>query len=435
MAFDTTPNVIVVLADDLGYGDLGFTGHPYARTPNIDRMSQEGTVLDQFRVCPTCSPTRGTMMTGRNSYRFGITDAFKGFLPDQEITIAETLKANPNADYLTGAFGKWHMSTTGGKGYGATTAERSAPWYQGFDTSFITQSEVPTYTYTDNKSAYFTGPGKTAQAPKIGDSSEIIVDQVVPFLNKAVAADRPFFAYVAFNTPHNPVVADPNYVGNFTGKFDAAYQSNVQAMDAQIGRLRQNLERLGQTDNTMILFTSDNGPKAGKVEGGSTGGLRGGKQTLWDGGVRMPSIFLYPQLLPNPQKLTTAVGVADVLPTIAELTGSPAPKNRPMDGISFASFLTTKQTTGFSPRRPDENKIFGKYLGKASVVDNSFKAVRDSSTGAWTLFNITDDPFETKNLAKDSFYSSKVAQYKLEWTQWNDSVANSLTGADYLTGL
>lgn len=426
--FDPTPNVIIMLADDLGWGDVGFTNSSTSgaqRTPHLDAMAAEGMVLDQMRCSgPTCSPTRASLLTGRNHQRMGITDAFRGFLPDQEVTIAEMLNDNPQADYLTGVFGKWHLSSAS-SGFTSTTLERSAPWYQGFDESFVTYAEAPSYTYTDNRRAYFTGPGRREQTPQLGDSSTIIMNKALGFMERAIAQDKPFFAYLPFHTPHNPIVANPDYVGLFPGDPTADRKSAVTAMDAEVGRMRSRLAELGQADNTMILFTSDNGPK--QPGPGSVAGLRGGKQTLWDGGLRVPGILLDPQAGLQGRS-SVPVSTSDFLPTIAAATGSPLPKtglsNRRLDGIDFMPLLKSGAT-----ERGDANPIFFRYLNKAAVVNDQHKVVRDSLTGSWQLFNVRLDPFETRNLAAQ--LPSIASNLRQRWESWNVTVQNSLLGMDY----
>lgn len=286
------PNVILIMADDLGYGDVGFNGNTIIKTPHMDTMAASGMKLTNFYAGgPVCSPTRGTCLTGRHYFRYGIFSANIGHLPAAEITLPELLKEE---GYATGHFGKWHIGTLSktlsSKGEGRKPAlNYSPPAAHSYETSFVTESSVATWAPEGNKGSaknpyYFNG--KVEQENISGDDSRVIMDRVVPFIETAVSEKKPFLSVIWFHAPHEPVKAGPEYKKMYSeyseGKQD--YYGCITAMDDQIGRLQEKLKALKVDDNTIILFCSDNGPE-GKAETdknpGTTGGLRGRKRSLY----------------------------------------------------------------------------------------------------------------------------------------------------------
>ena len=275
------------MADDMGWGDAGYNGHTVLKTPHLDNVAAEGLVFNRFySAAPVCSPTRGSVLTGRHPFRYGIYYANVGKLPQSEVTLAEVLKMS---GYVTGHFGKWHLGTLsrtvrdsnrGGKG--DDTSHYSPPWHHGFDVCFSTEAKVPIWDpmITPERAAggvgqnqlpgefygsyYWTGEGCMETQNLEGDDSRVIMDRVIPFISDAVSRDRPFFAVVWFHTPHSPVVAGQEYLNQYPDleQNQRHYYGTLTAMDEQIGRLRKELEDLHVARNTMIWFTSDNGPAA-----------------------------------------------------------------------------------------------------------------------------------------------------------------------------
>ena len=308
------PNIILIMSDDLGYGDTGFNGHPVIRTPHLDQLRQEGGRFTRFYAGgPVCSPTRGTCLTGRHYARYGVTHANAGRLPVQEVTLPQLCKP---MGYRCGHFGKWHLGTMttqvrdSNRGGPEHTDEFSPPWLHGFDTCFSTEAKVPTWDpmrvpdepenlrdHTPGKpfgTRYWDQHGQPVDDNLEGDDSRVIVDRAEPFIRQSVAEDAAFLAVVWFHAPHAPVVAGPDDRAMYADRCtqEQHYFGCVTAMDEQIGRLNQLVKDLGVADNTVIWFCSDNGPEGSgdpSRDGrnrGVTGGLRGRKRSLFNGGVQ-----------------------------------------------------------------------------------------------------------------------------------------------------
>ncbi len=280
-------NVVLLMADDLGWGDVGYYGGP--STPTLDAMSNSGLRFDRFySAAPQCSPTRGSVMTGRHPSRYEITAANQGHLPAAETTLAELAQTQ---GWLTGHFGRWHLVTLSktvpdsNRGGTDGAGDYSPPWDNGFEECFSTEAKVPTWdpmvdpaTGGSYGTSYWTGPGDRVETGLEGDDSRVIMDRVVPFISKTPSQERPFLAVVWFHAPHKPVVADPTLP---TASESDAYRSTVANMDREIGRMLEHLEALGIAGQTMVSFCSDNGPT--KDGPGSTGPFHGQKHSLREG--------------------------------------------------------------------------------------------------------------------------------------------------------
>jgi arylsulfatase A-like enzyme len=213
------------MADDLGWGDTGYNGHPVLRTPNLDRMAAKGIRFERFYSgAPVCSPTRGSCLTGRHPYRYGIYDANSGHMQHEELTLAEFLQAH---GYITGHFGKWHLGTLtteikdSNRGRPGDSAHFSPPWENGFDVCFSTEAKVPTYWQEDAYSTYgtyyWTGPEERVEVAEVkGDDSRLIMDRVLPFITDSVNRKRPFLSVIWFHAPHLPVISAPPYTDGYT---------------------------------------------------------------------------------------------------------------------------------------------------------------------------------------------------------------------------
>jgi len=251
------PNIILCMCDDLGWGDTGYNGHPVLKTPNLDDMAASGIRFDRwYSGAPVCSPTRGSCITGRHPYRYGIFTANSGHMKKQEITLAEALKTQ---GYATGHFGKWHMGTLtteindSNRGRPGATEHYSPPWDNGFDVCFSTEAKVPTWDPMKNPGSdsfygtyYWRQDGNyvAIDSPELaGDDSRVIMDQAIPFIRNAVARKKPFLAIIWFHTPHKPVVAGPEYKAMYSAHSSGEqdYYGCVTAMDEQVGRLRHGI--------------------------------------------------------------------------------------------------------------------------------------------------------------------------------------------------
>ena len=280
------PNIVLVMCDDLGWGDVGFNGNKIIRTPHLDAMAKNSLRFERFyAAAPVCSPTRGSCITGRHPYRYGVYFANTGHMKTEELTLAELLKEH---GYATGHFGKWHLGTLtkteteANRGGPRGIKNFSPPQVNGFDVCFSTESKVPTWdpmlrpktskskTWWDPAkdnvpygTAYWNEKGARVTENLRGDDSRVIMDRAIPFIRAAAKKEQPFFTIVWFHAPHLPVVAGPEYTKLYAKheKFAQHYYGCITALDEQVGRLRKELRTLGIADNTLVTFCSDNGPE------------------------------------------------------------------------------------------------------------------------------------------------------------------------------
>ena len=426
------PNIILIMADDLGYGDVGFNGNEIIKTPAMDKMAASGMKFTNFYAGgPVCSPTRGTVLTGRHYFRYGIFSANIGHMPKQEIVLSEMLKEQ---GYATGHFGKWHLGTLhkekSPKGPKRKPLENySPPSFHSYDESFVTESAVGTWNptvggrYIDNP-YYYNGVEETENLD--GDDSRVIMDRVIPFIEKAAAKKQPFLSVVWFHTPHEPVIAGPEYKKMYAeyseGKQD--YYGCITAMDDQIGRLQAKLEELNIDDNTIIWFCSDNGPE-GKTQtdnrAGSTGGLRGRKRSLYCGGVGVPSYVVWPGKVKSGTTSNYISGTLDYVPTIMDVLNIEMPDDRPIDGISLVPMIEGKETS-----RPKPFPFM--HRGKAVWIQGDLKFMTHGKKVA-EVYNLRTDRFEENNLIDQ--YRDEAMVMDTHIMDWNLSCKESHAGKDY----
>ncbi len=431
------PNIVLVMADDLGYGDVGFLGGEAIATPHLDRLAADGITWRRFYAgSPVCSPSRAMVLTGRHAHRLGITGANAGHMPGAEITLAEALR---DRGYRTGHFGKWHLGTLttqrpdSNRG-GPTPRGRShfaPPREHGFDVNVSTEAKVPTWDPyfeplnnrnrswwdplgpNDRRQAYGTAYWSRGQyVPGLleGDDSRIILDFALPFIRDTVAEQRPFLAVVWFHSPHRPVVSgDRDRAPYDDGRTSHAqhYAGTVAALDAQIGRLRDELRRLGVVDETLIWFWSDNGPEGfSKVKPGSPGPFRGRKATLYEGGIRVPCALVWPEMVRPGRVINEPAAGVDVLPTLLELLGDEPIDDRTYDGRSLAGWLVDQPTPrdeplGFLYRNRGAWVLRRHKLiveGLANDIVTADLADAQPSDLEVELYDLRDDPAESRNL-------------------------------------
>ncbi len=408
------PNVILLMADDLGYGDVGFQGNQIIRTPHLDAMAAGGLVFQRFyAAAPVCSPTRASCLTGRNGMRCGVPDANTGCLDAGEVTIAETLR---ELGYRTGHFGKWHLGTLtntsrdGNRGRVGNHRDFSPPQQHGFERCFSTEAKVPTFdpmwkprgavsplgwsAIRDERdarpfgSSYWNEQGVAVTENLRGDDSRVIMDRVIPFVRDAVARQQPFLAIVWFHAPHLPVVAGPRYATLYQvyPEYVRNYFGCVTAMDEQIGRLRSELRALGVAEHTLVAMTSDNGPEGDALAPGSTGGLRGRKRDLYEGGIRVPAIFEWPQRI-RPGVTSFPAVTSDYVPTVLDLVGAAPAADRPLDGWSLVPLFD-----GNSPG--DQRAIVFQYRRQLAVCESRFKLISQNGGQTWELYDLNTDRSE-----------------------------------------
>jgi arylsulfatase A-like enzyme len=445
VAESARPNVVLCMADDHGWGDTGYNGHPFLRTPQLDAMAANGIRFDRwYAAAPVCSPTRGSVLTGRHPFRYGITYANTGMLKSEEICIAELLKEK---GYRTGHFGKWHVGalTTkvkdANRGGPKGAAVFSPPWDNGFDTCFSTESKVPTFDpmLTPSKvsreskgkpgspygTAYWTGLDERVPDDELrGDDSGLIVDRTLRFVAEAAKEKKPFLAVVWFHAPHTPVVADAAHRGLYPdhpkGLYGQHYHGCISAIDDAMGRLREGLAANGVADNTMLWYSSDNGPESGASSGAGTAAhFRGRKRSLYEGGVRVPGLLVWPARVKTPRIVTQPCVSSDYFPTVLDALGIDLPK-RPYDGISLLPLIDGIQKTRPQPIGFDSK-------GVATWNDNRYKLVQ--SKKSVELYDLKADASESKNIAEA--HPEKVANMQKALAAWRASVANSANGGDY----
>lgn len=419
------PNVILIMCDDLGWGDVGFNGNKTIKTPHLDAMAKNGLVFNRFYAASAvCSPTRGSVLTGRNPIRIGVPTANAGHLRESEKTIAEHLKKR---GFATGHFGKWHLGTF-------TKTERDSnrggkpnqdqhftqPTDHGYDTYFATEAKVPTFdpmikpmnhpakTWWDPVdqvahqvaygTAYWSPKGKVTNNLE-GDNSRVIMDRVLPFIKKAASEEQAFFTTIWFHTPHLPVVAGPEMTKMYRGfsKYEQHYYGCISAMDLQVGRLRSTLRELGIHRNTMIWFCSDNGPEGSKNNApGSAGHLRGRKRDLYEGGIRVPALLEWPHKIAPNQSTDLPAFTSDYLPTILEWVHIPFQETKtPLDGMSLASLIESQEENRPIP-------MAFQYGNKRAWIQNRFKlhvSNFNKPNPAITLFDIKSDPSESNDIS------------------------------------
>ena len=435
------PNVVLVMADDLGWGDLGVQGHPHLHTPHLDQMAADGARFTRFHAAaPVCSPTRASCLTGRHPYRADIPTANRGHLREDELTLPSLLK---DAGYRTGHFGKWHLGTLtttlveSNRGGPRGAAHYAPPWERGFDACFSTEAKVPTFnpmkhpqTGAPYGTHYWTGPEQRVERDLDGDDSKLIVDRALPFLRRAVADEQPFFCVVWFHAPHLPCVASEADRARYR-EFDEAtqhYFGCITAMDEQVGRLRTELRAMGVARNTLVSFCSDNGPegKAGSAPG-SAGHLSGRKRDLLEGGIRVPGLMEWPAKI-RPGNTTVPAVTSDYLPTLLEIIGAKPADDRPLDGLSLLPLFRGQmkkrgQPIGFQSGSQvawveDQFKLWGRGKGKQL---NQLPALK--------LFDLVADPGEKNDVSAQ--HPEVLARMARELKAWRASVGVSDRGEDY----
>ena len=431
------PNIILMMCDDLGWGDTGFNGNKIIKTPELDKLADQGVNMKHFYAGgPVCSPTRGTCLTGRHYWRYGIWFANQGHLPKEEITVAQILKEK---GYVTGHFGKWHLGTLdkniSSKGKSRNPEVNFAPpWERHYDRSFVTESAVCTWDPGYGKRAKdnaFYDDGKPTMENLKGGAARVVMDRVIPFIEQAVSEKKPFLSVVWFHAPHEDIQAGPKYLKMYEGYNEAAhYYGCITELDEQVGRLQEKLKELGVYENTLQFFTSDNGPE-GKTpkndntrRAGVTGGFKGRKRDLYDGGVRVPSLIIWPGKIKPGTVINTPASTLDYLPTIANIVGFKMPDNRPVDGMDLMPIAKgqVNERANAIPFR------IGKLAG---IVKGKFKLLTKSMTNSSSdiLYDLGKDWQESNNVAVDN--PEIVSALKKELAAFLDSAEKSHSGGDY----
>lgn len=407
------PNVILIITDDQGYGDLGIHNNPNINTPTIDAFARQSIRFNNFHVSPVCAPTRSSLMTGRYSLRTGVRDTYNGgaIMAPSEFTLAEMLK---KVNYKTGIFGKWHL----GDNY------PSRPSDQGFDESLIHLAggigQVGDFTNFFKKDTSYFDPvlwHNNKQKTYEGYCSDIFTKNAIDFIEKN--QDQPFFCYLSFNAPHTPLQVPDKYYQIYKDidpsegidpkllpTADITEKSNEDArkvyamvtnIDDNLNRLFQKVETLGIEDNTIVIFMTDNGPQQARY----VAGMRGRKSSVHRGGIRVPFFMRYPSKFPGNSEMNNMAAHIDLLPSLSQLCGAPMPRDRKIDGRSFIPALEGKalpERSFFSywtRKLPEKYNNIALQRGKYKLVG---KKDFDSDVEDFELYNLEDDSFEKINL-------------------------------------
>jgi len=398
------PNFIVILCDDLGYGDLACFGHPAIKTPNLDRLAADGMRLTEcYSAAPVCSPSRAGLLTGRCPIREGIADWIPNNSPihlkKEAVTVARLLKS---AGYATCLAGKWHLS-------GKMDGSQPTPGDHGFDHWMATQNNAaPSHRNPKN----FVRNGEKV-GPLEGYSSTLIVDEALRWL-KGRQEGQPFFLFLTFHTSHEPIATADEFARMYPDVDHpnrAIYYGNVTQMDHEVGRLLKALDEMALARGTLIFFTSDNGPeilnryKGAERSYGSPGPLRGMKLHVYEGGIRVPGILRWAGRLRGGQTSDEPVSGVDVLPTLCELAGAKPPEDRPIDGASVVPLLDGNPVARKAPLYWDYPKALGGQ--KVALRDGPWKMLAAPPLDKLDLYNLRSDASEKREVG-----SSEPARFK-----------------------
>jgi len=394
---DGAPNVVVILADDLGYGDLSCYGHPTIRTPHLDQMAAEGMRFTQFYVgANVCTPSRAALLTGRLPVRYGLTGGTgvfspnsAGGLPTSEVTLATALKG---AEYQSAIIGKWHLGHL----------KQFMPLNHGFDYYFgvpYSNDMIPQFNERNPPLPLYRNDEVIERAPDQDELTRRYTDEAVAFIKRN--KDNPFFLYYASNFPHVPLHAS----AEFKGKSERGLYGDVVAeLDWSVGQILEALKSAGIDENTLVIFTSDNGPwLLKKTEGGSAGLLFEGKGSAYEGGMRVPMLAWWPGTIKANTINTALATTMDIFPTVAKLAGVKPPADRVYDGVDMLPLL---QGSGDGNRdvvvyyHRSEAYAIRKGPWKAHFTTKpSYSREPAKKHPVPLLYNLLEDPSEKYNLS------------------------------------
>ncbi len=382
------PNILLIVTDDMAFGDLSLTTNPYIQTPVLDKLAQDGAFASHFYVSPVCAPTRASLLTGRYHQRTGVTGVTRG---REDMNLSEPTIANvfSSFGYETGIFGKWHNGAHYpyhplGRGFDEFVGFTSGHWSNYFNAS-IEKNGAPFQT-----KGYLT---------------DVFTNEAIGFITKSQHQKKPFLCYVPYQTPHTPLQVPDKYFDKYKAKgvddFNACIYGMCENIDDNVGRLLDTLDKLGIRENTIVIFLSDNGPLNERYNLG----LKGKKGSNDEGGVRVPFFINWPGIIQPHTTLRNPLAHIDVLPTLLDLLNKDYAFISALDGISFASQLTHQE-------KPKSRFLFGEWNGVERVVADSFLLVGE------TLYNIYDDPKQWSDLRNkhalvyDSLYHAYTLWHK-----------------------
>jgi arylsulfatase A len=444
------PNIVVILCDDLGYGDLSCYGHKIIRTPNLDALASGGILYtDGYAAAPVCSPSRAGMLTGRDPHRSGVYDWLAGgveHLRESEVTFAKLLK---QAGYDTMIAGKWHLNGQFNKPGKQPTPER-----QGFDHWYLTHNNArPNHKNPIN----FVRNGK-AVGETTGYSSSLVVEETLSWLNDRSDSTRPFLSVLTFHEPHTPIASPADLVEQYlpheTLKGQAVYWANVGQVDRAVGELIKGLKNQGLYENTLIVFTSDNGPEEWmrysgcKEQHGEVGPLRGHKLDVFEGGIRVPFIVSWPAIIKKGRVSKQAVSSLDLLPTFCKLGKVSVPNGLTLDGCDISAniindekvdrasplfwfYSSARGYASFAMRDGDYSIIAGRrgkrfYPGGPVSHEERYPIIK-SSTPRWhELYRISEDLLQVNDLKNEEkkIYKEMSQRLNERWEEIKEDLVN-----------
>lgn len=449
---DDRPHIVLVMADDHGYGDSGFTGHPFVRTPHLDEMAEAGVVFNRFYAsAPVCSPTRASVMTGRHPFRVNVPN-HGHYLRPNETTVAEALRS---AGYVTGHFGKWHIGSV-------QPGSPTSPGGAGFDEwlSGLNFFDNDPYLSRNGDYQHLKGPGTV-----------ISMDATIEFLTKHAGGNRPIFSVTWFPSPHDPQEEIPQDIPDAKTLYSdqdtkkPGYFREITLLDQQVGRLRQTLRKLGIAKNTLLFYCSDNGGLIEKSSGG-----RAKKGSIYEGGLRVPAVLEWPARFES-RSVDTPAFTSDLYPTLVAIAGANVRNQAPLDGIDLTPVISGK-----IQERPPMGFWHGHTQGQGTWSDRIIKALMEArdaglpnphperilknveqfpvfgadgmrghaAWNAWPwklhriekngnvrfeLYNLKADPMEKQDLSTS--HAEHTEKMRKELEAWQRSVLASWSGADY----
>lgn len=425
------PNIILIITDDQGYGDIGYNGNPHIKTPNLDLLATNSMRFNNFYVSPVCAPTRSSLLTGRYSLRTGVTDTYNGgaMMSNDETTLAEILKEN---NYQTGIFGKWHL----GDNY------PFRPTDQGFHESLIHLSggigQVGDFTnyYKGNRSYFDPILWHNNEQKKYeGYCSDIFTDEAIKFIEENKS--NQFFCYLSFNAPHTPLQVPDKYYDLYKNVDPSVISESekismteknvldakriygmVTNIDDNVGKLVSKLKELNIDKNTILIFMTDNGPQQFRY----VSNLRGLKSSVYNGGIKVPFYLSYPKIHDAGLDLDNFSAHIDVLPSLLDLCDIETPKNIKIDGKNFLNKSTEERSffSYWTRKSPELYQNMSLNKGNYKLVGNTNY---DSPIERFELFDIDNDPYEMENLIENK--KELAIQMKLEMDNIYNELINS----------
>ena len=407
------PHIVLVMADDQGWGQTGYANHPHLKTPHLDAMAANGLQFDRFYAgASNCSPTRATVLTGRSNDRTGVFD--HGYpLRSQEKTVAQALK---RAGYATGHFGKWHLNGLRGPGVPILGNDTHHPGAFGFETWFSVTN-------------FFDYDPLLSRQGQIeahrGDSSEIIVNEALEFIERQIKADRSTFTVIWYGSPHSPMIANAEDRAPFSELEEKRqhHLGELVAMDRSIGTLRSGLRRLGIANQTLLWFNSDNGglPGFGKE---TVGYLRGNKNLMYEGGLRVPGVIEWPEVIRKGRTTQFRACTVDIFPTLADILDLPETDwLTPQDGVSLLPLFRGEVDRRHRP-------LFFHHRDRGAVIVGHLKLLHQN--GAYELYDLSNDDEETRNLYQEK--DAKSQRIRQTYLDWKRGLEASRGGKDYPEG-